>query len=75
MLKITSLDTVELPLKIWLGGKILIPSSSGATTSLVESFGLLIYFLPFNPILAAFCPVIFIILKSSFISVSTHIIF
>ena len=33
------------------------PSSSGTTTSLFESFGLLNYFLPFNPILHAFCPI------------------
>ena len=58
MLKFTSLYAVELPLKIWLGGKLLMPSStSGATISLFEIFGLLIYFLPFN--LDALCPIIY----------------
>ena len=35
------------------------PPPSGTTTSLFESFGLLNYFLPFNPILDAFCSIIF----------------
>ena len=34
-------------------------SSSGATTSLFESLGLLIYFPPFNSAMDAFCPVIY----------------
>jgi hypothetical protein len=34
-------------------------SSSGATTSLLESFGLLNYCLSLNPILGAFCPIIY----------------
>jgi len=60
MLKFTSLYAVELPLKIWLGGKLLIPSStSGATILLFEIFALLIYFLPFNLILDALCPIIY----------------
>jgi hypothetical protein len=50
------------------------PSSSSATTSLFESFCLLSYFLPFNQILDEFCPILFITLKSSFISFS-HIMF
>jgi len=33
--------------------------SSGATISLFEGFGLLSYFLPFNQILDAFCPIIY----------------
>lgn len=60
MMKFTSLYAIELPLKIWLGGKLLIPSStSGHTISLFGIFGLLIHFLPFNPILDALCPVIY----------------
>jgi len=35
-------------------------SPSGATTSLFESFGLLNYFLPFNPVLDAFSPIIYL---------------
>ena len=34
-------------------------TSSGATTSLFEIFGLLNYFLPFNLTLDAFCPIIY----------------
>jgi len=34
-------------------------SSSGATTSLFESFDLLNYFPPFNQILGAFCSIIY----------------
>jgi hypothetical protein len=39
-----------------------LPSStfSSATTSLCEGFGLLSHFLPFNQILDAFCPIIYI---------------
>jgi hypothetical protein len=50
-------------------------SSADAPASLFESFYLLNYLLPFNPILDAFCPIIyFIILKSSFVWFS-HLIF
>jgi hypothetical protein len=60
MLKFTSLYALELPLKIWVGGKLLIPSStSGTTFSLFEIFGLLISFLPFKPMLDALCPIIY----------------
>jgi len=34
-------------------------SFSGATTSLFESFDLPNYLLPFNPILDAFCPIVY----------------
>jgi hypothetical protein len=34
-------------------------SSSGTTASLFESFGLFNYFLPFKPIVDAFCPIIY----------------
>jgi hypothetical protein len=39
--------------------KISSSTSSGATLSLFVGFGILSYFLPFNQILDAFCPIIY----------------
>ena len=76
MLKFTSLYAVELPLKIWLGGKLLIPSTSGATMSSFKflAFSSTSFHLTWSW-MHCIQLFIFINLKSSFISVPTHIVF